>query len=156
GRAVRPVPCWSGDHDDDSTSFLPPGPAAPRSGEGPGHLPSPLVAADQGRAYPLRPRRRWQAANRAVPPGRLASLADPPGGHGEGGRTMPPVETLLAKLPGAKRAGNGWSARCPAHDDRRASLSVSEGDDGTALVKCHAGCDTSAILAAIGMKLADL
>jgi hypothetical protein len=69
---------------------------------------------------------------------------------------MTPVETLLAKLPGAKRAGNGWSARCPAHDDRRASLSVSEGDDGTALVKCHAGCDTSAILAAIGMKLADL
>jgi hypothetical protein len=69
---------------------------------------------------------------------------------------MTPVETLLAKLPGAKTVGNGWSARCPAHDDRRASLSVSEGDDGTALVKCHAGCDTSAILAAIGMKLADL
>jgi hypothetical protein len=69
---------------------------------------------------------------------------------------MTPVETLLAKLPGAKRAGNGWSARCPAHDDRRASLSVSEGDGGTALVKCHAGCDTSAILAAIGMMLADL
>jgi hypothetical protein len=69
---------------------------------------------------------------------------------------MTPVETLLAKLPDAKRAGNSWSSRCPAHDDRRASLSVSEGDDGTALVKCHAGCDTSAILAAVGMKLADL
>jgi hypothetical protein len=69
---------------------------------------------------------------------------------------MTPVEALLAKLPGATRAGNGWSARCPAHNDRRASLSVSEGDDGTALVKCHAGCDTSAILAVIGMKLVDL
>jgi hypothetical protein len=69
---------------------------------------------------------------------------------------MTPIETLLARLPGAKKAGNGWSARCPAHDDRRASLSVSEGDDGTALVKCHAGCNTSAILAAIDMKLADL
>jgi len=23
----------------------------------------------------------------------------------------------------AKQAGEGWSARCPAHDDRRASLS---------------------------------
>jgi hypothetical protein len=67
-----------------------------------------------------------------------------------------PVETLLAKLPGAKRAGKGWSARCPAHEDGKASLSVSAGDDGTALVKCHAGCDTSAILAAVGLKLADL
>lgn len=69
---------------------------------------------------------------------------------------MTPVETLIAKLPGAKKAGNSWSARCPAHEDRKASLSVSAGDDGTALVKCHAGCDTSAILAAVGMTLADL
>jgi hypothetical protein len=69
---------------------------------------------------------------------------------------MSPLETLLAKLPGARKAGKGWSARCPAHDDRRASLSVSEGDDGTALVKCHAGCDTSAIIAAVGLTLADL
>jgi hypothetical protein len=69
---------------------------------------------------------------------------------------MTPLETLLAKLPDAKKAGNGWSARCPAHDDRRASLSVAEGDDGRALLKCHAGCDTAAILAAIGLKKADL
>lgn len=69
---------------------------------------------------------------------------------------MTPVENLLDRLPGVKKSGNGWSARCPAHDDRKASLSVSEGDDGTALVKCHAGCDTAAIVAALGMKLADL
>jgi hypothetical protein len=37
---------------------------------------------------------------------------------------MTPVETLLAKLPGAKKAGNGWSAHCSAHDDRRASLTA--------------------------------
>jgi hypothetical protein len=35
-------------------------------------------------------------------------------------------------------------------------LSVAQGDDGTALVKCHAGCDTAAILAAVGLKLVDL
>jgi hypothetical protein len=69
---------------------------------------------------------------------------------------MTPIETLLARLPGAKKAGNGWWARCPAHDDRRASLSIAQGDDGTALVKCHAGCDTAAILAAIGLKMQDL
>ena len=69
---------------------------------------------------------------------------------------MSPVETLLEKLPGAKNAGTGWSARCPAHDDSRASLSVAEGKDGTALVKCHAGCDTSAVVQALGLELRDL
>lgn len=69
---------------------------------------------------------------------------------------MTPLETLLGRLPGAKKAGNGWSARCPAHDDRWASLSIAQSDDGTALVKCHAGCDTAAILAAVGLELRDL
>jgi len=67
-----------------------------------------------------------------------------------------PVERLLAKLPDAKRSGKGWSARCPAHDDRRASLSIAEGDDGRALVKCHAGCTVDAICAAVGLRVADL
>ena len=69
---------------------------------------------------------------------------------------MTPLETLLARLPDAKKTGNNWSARCPAHDDRRASLSIAQGDGGTVLVKCHAGCDTATILAAVGMRLADL
>src|SRR5580704_16446121 len=69
---------------------------------------------------------------------------------------MTPIDNLLAQLPGARKAGNGWSARCPAHEDRKASLSISEGNDGTALVRCHAGCDTSAILSALGLTLADL
>src|SRR5262249_37860796 len=55
-----------------------------------------------------------------------------------------------------KKSGKGWSARCPAHEDRKASLSISAGDDGRALVKCHAGCATSAILAVVGLKPADL
>lgn len=69
---------------------------------------------------------------------------------------MTPVELLLSKLPGAKKSGDAWSVRCPAHEDQHASLSVSAGDDGTCLVKCHAGCDTSAVLAAFGLTLADL
>jgi hypothetical protein len=59
-------------------------------------------------------------------------------------------------LSGVRKSGNGWSARCPAHEDRRASLSIGQGDDGRVLVKCHAGCETSAVLAAIGLTLADL
>jgi hypothetical protein len=69
---------------------------------------------------------------------------------------MTPVENLLAKLSGVRKSGKGWSARCPAHDDRKASLSICEGEDGRALVKCHANCDTSAVLAAVGLTLADL
>ncbi len=67
-----------------------------------------------------------------------------------------PIERLLAKLPDARKAGKGWSARCPAHEDRRASLSVAEGDDGRALVRCHAGCTAYAICAAVGLRVADL
>ena len=68
-----------------------------------------------------------------------------------------PVERLLSRLDGVKRGGDRqWSARCPAHEDRNASLSVSVGDGGRALVKCHAGCKTEDIVAAVGLKMADL
>ena len=68
---------------------------------------------------------------------------------------MSPVEHLLPKLTEVKRSGEGWSARCPAHDDRKASLSVGEGDDGRALVKCHAGCPTYVVMAAVDLTMAD-
>jgi hypothetical protein len=69
---------------------------------------------------------------------------------------MTPVELLLSKLPDAKRNGQGWQARCPGHDDRRPSLSIAEGDDGRALMNCHAGCEPQAIVEALGLKLSDL
>lgn len=47
-------------------------------------------------------------------------------------------------------------ARCPAHDDRSPSLSVREGADGRALIWCHAGCDTEAVIAALGLRWSDL
>ena len=63
---------------------------------------------------------------------------------------------VLAKFPNAKRDGAGWAARCPAHDDRRASLSLGEGDDGRALLHCHAGCSLDAILSAANLEKRDL
>jgi len=63
---------------------------------------------------------------------------------------------ILSKLPDAKRKGKQWTARCPAHDDRRASLSIGVGDDGRVLVHCHAGCTPEAVVAALGLKFADL
>src|SRR5262245_59482385 len=69
---------------------------------------------------------------------------------------MSPLETLLAKLPDARKVGEGWSAKCPAHDDEKASLCFAQGDDGKILVKCHAGCDTSAVVAKLGLTMRDL
>jgi len=66
-----------------------------------------------------------------------------------------PVEKLVERLH-AKRSGKGWIAKCPAHDDRKPSLSIDEGADGRALIRCHAGCDNTAILASLGMKPRDL
>ena len=59
------------------------------------------------------------------------------------------VEDFLECVENVRSSGSGWTARCPAHDDRNASLSVSEGDEGL-LVKCHAGCTFEEIIKAVG------
>lgn len=66
------------------------------------------------------------------------------------------TEDLLGRLHGVKRTSKGWSAQCPAHEDRRASLSVAEGADGRVLVYCHAGCDLERILEALQVEVKDL
>ncbi len=63
---------------------------------------------------------------------------------------------FLSLLQGVKKSGNGWTGRCPAHDDGKASLSISTGDDGRTLLHCHAGCTPEAICAKLDLKLADL
>jgi hypothetical protein len=55
----------------------------------------------------------------------------------------------IAKALGGRKAGGGWTARCPAHNDRKPSLSICDADDGTVLVRCHAGCDQSDVIAAL-------
>lgn len=70
--------------------------------------------------------------------------------------TFRPADLLLSKLEGVRKSGNGHVARCPAHADRSASLSVCEGRDGRALVKCFAGCELLAIVHAVGLEVADL
>ena len=53
----------------------------------------------------------------------------------------------IAKALGGRKAGGGWMARCPAHDDRKPSLSIRDADDGKVLVRCHAGCDQEQVIA---------
>ena len=69
---------------------------------------------------------------------------------------MNATRDLLSGLERVRPITGGWMARCPAHDDDTASLSVSEGDDGRALIFCHAGCATEAILAAMRLPASSL
>jgi putative DNA primase/helicase len=55
----------------------------------------------------------------------------------------------IAKALGGRKAGSGWTARCPAHDDRTPSLSISDADDNKVLVRCHAGCDQERVITAL-------
>ena len=55
-----------------------------------------------------------------------------------------------------RKSGSGYEARCPAHEDRHASLSVGIGLDGRVLLNCHAGCPTEKVLTALGLSLSDL
>lgn len=65
-------------------------------------------------------------------------------------------DEILALFPDAKKSGDGWTAKCPAHLDGSPSLSISEGHDGRTLLHCHAGCTPQAICNARGLTLADL
>lgn len=52
--------------------------------------------------------------------------------------------------------GHRWVAKCPAHKDRSASLSIREGRDGRILLHCFAGCATADVLASAVLTLRDL
>jgi hypothetical protein len=55
----------------------------------------------------------------------------------------------IATALGGRRAGATWMARCPAHEDRAPSLSISARHDGKVLVRCHAGCDQRDVITAL-------
>lgn len=63
---------------------------------------------------------------------------------------------LLDRLHGVRSTGPGrWIARCPAHEDRRPSLSIRE-IDGRTLVHCFGACSPGDVLAAVGLRMTDL
>jgi len=65
------------------------------------------------------------------------------------------ISEFIDLLEGVKRTGKGWIARCPAHEDKNPSLSITE-RDGKLLLKCHAECTTEAIVEALGLTMRDL
>ena len=64
---------------------------------------------------------------------------------------------LLSRLEKVRSSGDHqWTALCPAHDDKTASLSIGLGDDGRILLHCHAGCAVDTILGTMGLSMKDL
>src|SRR5579872_1242438 len=70
------------------------------------------------------------------------------------------INECVDQLERVRKSGAGWIAQCPGpnhkNGDRKPSLSITEGDDGRILLKCHTGCNTEQICAAKGWKLSDL
>ncbi len=71
-------------------------------------------------------------------------------------KATPTAERILSCLKNVQQCGSGWTARCPAHDDQKPSLSVSVGDDGRVLIHCHAGCPSERIVQMLGLEMSDL
>jgi hypothetical protein len=70
--------------------------------------------------------------------------------------TSPPISLVLEKLHGVKQSGGQYIACCPAHTDLHQSLSIGQGDDGRALLQCHAGCATEDVVRELGLQLSNL
>ena len=49
------------------------------------------------------------------------------------------------------RSGDGWKAKCPAHEGESRSLSIGDGDTGKAVIHCFKGCTYRAVMGALGM-----
>lgn len=64
-------------------------------------------------------------------------------------------ESFLNLFDHRKKSGEGYLVRCPAHDDRNPSLSVSAGSDRN-LYHCHAGCLSEEVRQALGIEKRDL
>ncbi|MEY3359122.1 MAG: hypothetical protein RLZZ537_190 [Pseudomonadota bacterium] len=83
-----------------------------------------------------------------------------PHGQGAGFSTtqvsgLSPLDTILARLEGVRKHGKGFTANCPAHHDKTASLSITEAADYRVLMHCFAGCPIASVMGAVGLTVAD-
>jgi AAA domain-containing protein/Toprim domain-containing protein len=62
---------------------------------------------------------------------------------------------ILSRFGRLKPSGDGWTALCPAHEDKNPSLSINV-RSGRILVHCHAGCSQEEVLAALGIEAREL
>lgn len=70
--------------------------------------------------------------------------------------TDPLRELVLPRLQSVKKSGHGFMAKCPAHNDGTASLSISTGTSQPVVFHCHANCPSESILEQLGLTWAEL
>lgn len=72
------------------------------------------------------------------------------------------INEVISRFDKPKRITGGtgireaYQVRCPCHKDKENSLTISLSDSGKILMRCHAGCDTEAILEAVSLSMADI
>ena len=65
------------------------------------------------------------------------------------------IEEILNRLDKVTQRGEQYTALCPAHDDKKPSLAITQKDEKI-LLKCWSGCNANEITGALGLKLSDL
>lgn len=66
------------------------------------------------------------------------------------------INEILTKFENVKQMKpNSYQCKCPAHDDRKASLTITQGNNKI-LLHCHAGCKVNDILSKINLKMSDM
>lgn len=67
------------------------------------------------------------------------------------------LHDILGRLRGVKGPSSSgeYTAKCPSHDDKQASLCIRSGDKGIVL-KCQAGCACEDVCRALGVEVKDL
>lgn len=66
------------------------------------------------------------------------------------------IDEFLGHFEGVQKRGtHQWQAKCPAHYDDNPSLSIKDAGDRI-LVHCHAGCEYTDILEAVGLTIEDV
>jgi len=70
--------------------------------------------------------------------------------------SLNPVNIVLERVENIRVSGNFYRADCPTGHRSRSTLMISEGDDGRALLWCHAGCTFDEIVTGLGLQKQDL
>jgi hypothetical protein len=66
-----------------------------------------------------------------------------------------PIDVVLARLEGVRKAGKGWRADSPVTGSKGA-VSICEADSGAALIHDFSAASVTEVLSAIGLKPGDL
>ena len=65
------------------------------------------------------------------------------------------LNEMLALLGNVTKSGSGYAASCPAHEDAKQHLTVTEAEDGRILLHCHRGCAFREIMESLDLEVKD-